>query len=361
MPEQTTYKIATIPQKYLEKILKLQQDQDKSRQKEYEESLEELKNITGLLTQLNSFIGTNINIAKTKRSIAYHSGAVEVQTALLNKPSNPDNYTVIVDIYAQNSSRPIQQMTLINDGPGDLYFIVSQSKDVFSQNEGLLHPNDIRMLFNVYEVRLRVTQPLTVFRLLEGEMRTGSFSPTSKANVEIRLSIQTNEKIKFFDALFDINVPDITIKLPAVQTLFANYGIVSYMPPLPPGQTATLVDTESGLSMPYLIPTGYILEAFDFTGNLSTDSTIRVYLEPIVNSKAIFGQTIFSLRSTLTLANRGPTINLVSNLNAYSTVGIDPTGAPAPGRYTLFTITNDDPFYNTIGNVFFRAVIRKLS
>lgn len=349
-----------IDYKLLNKLVKLQEDREKKDQDQSYLLLDSINQLNKLIEQLIYVGTTGSTVAATKKYIPFQTGTTTIPIVQKTQPTNPDDYASIVNVYAQNDSKPIQHMTLINDGPGNIFFIVAHSKNDVSTQEGLIRVNDQRELFNVYEVRLRTDLPLTSFRLIEGIFRTGSFAPATKASVEIRLTPQANEKVKFFDALFDINVPTITINSPATNTIAANYGISSFMPPLPPGHTAALVDLETGLPMPFLIPTGFILEGFDFTGNFSTDYTLRVYLEPIPDTKAIFGQTILSLRSTIPITSRGLGLNLTSNVNSYSTQGIDPNGAPAPGRLTLDTITNDDPFNNMIGNIFFRAVIRKL-
>ncbi len=349
-----------IDYKLLNKLVKLQEEHEKQEQDQSILLLDSINQLNKLIEQL-IFVGTTgSTVAATKKYIPFQTGTVTIPVVQKTQPANPDDYASIVNVYAQNDSKPIQHMTLINDGPGNIFFIAAHSKNDVSTQEGLIRVNDQRELFNVYEVRLRTDLPLTSFRLIEGIFRTGSFAPATKASVEIRLTPQTNEKVKIFDAIFDINVPTITINSPSTNTIAANYGISSFMPPLPPGHTSSFIDIETGLPMPFLIPEGYILEAFDLTGNISTDATIRVYLEPIPNSAAIFGQTILSLRSTLPIGNRGNIINLVQNLNSYTTQGIDPNGAPAPGRLTLNTLTNDDAFNNLIGNLFFRSVIRKL-
>lgn len=114
-------------------------------------------------------------------------------------------------------------MSLVNDGPGDIYFITAQSKDLFNTQEIVLHPNDLRELYNVYEIRSRTTLPLTGFRLVEGIIRTGSSAPFTKTNVEIRPIYQLNEKLKIFVLTFDNQVPTITITSPTIQTLVADY------------------------------------------------------------------------------------------------------------------------------------------
>lgn len=349
----------TIPQKYLDKIFKLQQDQDKARQEEYQLLKEHLAQMNILLSELIKIDESGSTVASGKKIVPFQTGS-QVVGQLVTKPTNPDGYPTIIDLYAINDNRVIPHMTLINDGPGDLFFISAYAKNVFNENEGHLNVNDQRELFNVYEVRLRSTLPKTTFRLIEGIFRTGSFAPQTKANIEIRPTIQSNEILKVFDAIFDFTVP-ITITSPTTQTFPVLNIFPSFQPPLPPGATATFVDTATTLSMPFLIPPSYILEAFAYFGNTSTDCTVRVYAEPVPDSAAIFGTTTFSLRSVLPYTNRGIPFNFVPNINFYSTEAIDPKGAPPPGRFVLFTITNDDPFNNMIGNPFFVAVQRQLS
>lgn len=357
--------------KLLKNICKLQDDQKKSQDAEHQILVTHLEQMNKFLAELNSIMGTNVNIAKGQKSIPFDTGSVTVPTANLTKPTNPDGYPAagMVNVYALHDSTPIQYMTLINNGPGDIYFVTAYSRNEFNTNEGLLHPNDQRELFNVYEVRLRVTQPLTSYRLMEGTFRTGSFAPATKANTEIRPTLQANETLKIFDAVFEVPTPIINITSPGVQNIAANYTLLAaYRAPLPPGATATFVDATTLLVMPYLIPSGFILEAFAFFGNTSTDCTLRIWAEPVVNSAVFFGVRTFTLKSVLPFSARGIPFNFISNINFYSTEFTDPTGAPffdllgnpAPGRYVLFTITNDDPFNNMIGDPFFVAILRRL-
>lgn len=347
-------------QKYMDKVNKMQQDQEKSRQQEYQLLQTHLSQMNILLDELIKVSGSGSTIASTKKIVPFQTGSQDVGQEVI-PPSNPDSYPTSVNIYKINSNRTIPHMTLINDGPGEIFFISAYSKDVFNTREEHVNINDQRELFNVFEIRLRSTLPKTTFRLVEGIYRTGSFAPQTKANVEIRPTLQTNEILKVFDAIFDIDTPNITISSPTVQSFPAFYFIPSFQPPLAPGETATFVDNSTASAMPFLIPTGFILEAFAYFGNTSTDCTIRIWAEPIPDSKSIFGTTIFVIRSIIPFSSRGIPFNFVPNINEYNTQGLDPLGAPAPGRLVLFTITNDDPFNDLIGNPFFVSILRQLS
>lgn len=347
-------------QKYMDKMNKMQQDQEKSRQQESDILQTYLAQMNVLIDELIKVSGSGSTVASTKKIVPFQTGSQSVGQ-LNTKPTNPDSYPTSVNVYKINDNRTVPHMTLINDGPGEIFFINSYSNDVFNTSEGHLNVNDQRELFNVYEIRLRSNLPKTTFRLIEGIFRTGSFAPQTKANVENRPTVQPNEILKVFDAVFDNAVPTITITSPTVQTFPANYGFASFQNPLPPGQTAALVDTSNGSPMPFLIPIGFILEAFAFFGNTSTSGTIRIWAEPIPNSAAIFGTTLFTLRSILPFSLRGRPIEPQLNINFYSTEQIDPHGAPPPGRFALFTVTNDDPFANMLGNPFFVAILRQLS
>ena len=349
-----------VLQKYLDKIAKMQQDQEKSIIEEFQLLRANLSQMNIILDRLAKINESGSTVASGKKIVPFQTGSQSVGQ-LDNPPTNPDDYPTRVDVYSINSNKVIPHMTLINDGPGEVFFINAYSKNVFNIQEGHLNVNDQRELFNVYEIRLRSNLPQTTFRLIEGIFRTGSFAPQTKANVENRPSVQTNEVLKVFDAVFDNPVPTITITSPTVQTLIANYGFTSFQNPLPPGKTATFVDTATGLTMPFLIPTGFILEAFAFFGNTSTECTIRIWAEPIPGSAAIFGSTIFTLRSALPFSSRGRPIEPQLNINFFSTEQIDPRGAPFPGRFALFTVTNDDPFNDMIGDPFFVAILRQLS
>ena len=340
-----------MPQKYLDKIVKLQQDQDKFRQDEFELLITQLSQLNILLDQLIKISESGSTVAATKKTIVYQTGSQEAGQ-LNTQPSNPAGYPTIIDIYAQNNSRPIPHMTLINDGPGQIFYIVAHSKTDISAKEFTLNVNDQRELFNVFELRFRANLPLTTFRLIEGIFRTGSFSPTAKANIEIRPTLQPNETRVEFDAVFDNAVAAINITLPAPQVLIPLYILPTFMAPLPPGQTATMVNLSTGLSMPYTIPEGFIIEFFSIFGNMSTDFTIRMYISLIPGT--------FTLFTTLPASSRGPPINLILNVNQFTTAGLDPGGAPSGGRQVLTTITNDDPFNNMIGDFNIAAILRRL-
>ncbi len=341
-----------MPQKYLDKILKLQQENDIVRREEFSILQQQLDRTNVILDQMVKITESGSTIAATKKIIPFQTGSQDA-LQLNTQPDNPDDYPTIVDIYAQNDSKSIQHMTLINDGPGQIFYIVAHSKTDISTREAVLNVNDQRELFNVFEIRLRSTLPLTTFRLIEGIFRTGGFSPTAKANVEIRPTLQPNEIRVEFDAVFDVAVPAINISLPAPNVLVPNYFLPTYMPPLPPGQTATLVNLSTGLAMPFNIPEFFIIEFFSIFGNLSTDSTVRFYVELIP------GQ--YTLYTALPGSARGLPFNLVLNVNQFNTQGIDPLGAPLGGRNVLAIITNDDPANNMVGDFNLTTILRRMS
>jgi len=342
----------TIPQKYLDKIVKMQQDQDKAREQEYQLLRQHLDQMNVLLDQLIKVSGSGSTIAATKKLIPFQTGSQGVGQLLI-PPANPDDYPTRIDVYKINDNRTVPHMTLINDGPGDIFFISSYSNNQFNTREEHLNVNDQRELFNVYEVRLRSTLPTTTIRLIEGIFRTGSTAPQTKINVEVRPTLQTNEIRVEFDALFDNVVPTITITSPVVDTLIPNYIIPTFQAPLLPGATATLVDLATGLAMPFTVPEGFIIEFFSIFGNLSTDNTTRFYIELIPGE--------FTLFTVLPASNRGVTFNLVLNVNQFNTQGIDPLGAPLGGRRVLATITNDDPFNNMIGDYNISTILRRIT
>ena len=342
---------ASIPQKYVDKILKSQQDQEKIRQDEFALLRQNLIQMNQILVAMTDISQSSGQTAYGKKPIPYQNGSQPVGQ-LNNPPSDPENYPTIVNIYSINNSRPIEHMTLINDGPGTLFFIVAHSKTDISTQEVTLNVNDQRELFNVYEIRLRANLPLSTFRLAEGVFRTGSTAPQTKINVEIRQTLQSNEIRVEVDELFDNQVPTITITSPSVQTLTPNYIYSGIQPPLPPGQTATLVNVATGLAMPLLVPEGFIIEFFSMYANTSTDCTIRFYIELVPGE--------FTLFTVLPMSARGLPINLVLNINQFNTQLVDPNGAPPGGRLTLVTVTNDDPFNDLIGDCDIVGTFRRL-
>ena len=338
-------------QKYMDKMTKMQQDQEKARQQEYQLLQMHLAQMNVLLDELIKVSGSGSTVASTKKIVPFQTGSQDVGQLNI-PPTNPDSYPTRVDVYSINSNKTIPHMTLVNDGPGEIFFISAYSKDVFNTREEHLNVNDQRELFNVYEIRLRSTLPTTTFRLIEGIFRTGSTAPQTKINVEVRPTLQTNELRVEFDATFDNVVGAITINSPTPDILIPNYFLPSFQMPLAPGATATLVNLAMASQMPFTIPEGFIIEFFSIFANLSTDNTVRFYIELIPGE--------FTLFTVLPASNRGVTFNLVLNVSQFSTQGIDPVGAPAGGRRVLVTITNDDPFNDMIGDYNISAILRKI-
>lgn len=342
----------TMSQKYLDKIVKMQQDQDKARQQEYELLQIHLGQMNVLLDQLVKVNESGSTVASGKKYIPFQTGSQDVGQLII-PPSNPDNYPTRIDVYALNSNRVIPHMTLINDGPGNIFFISAYSREISSTKEEHLNVNDQRELFNVYELRLRADLPTTTVRLLEGIFRTGSTAPQTKINVEVRPTLQTNELRVEFDAVFDNIVPTITISAPFPQILTPNYFLPTFMPPLPPGQTSTMINLATGLAMPFTVPEGFIIEFFSIFGNMTTDYTVRFYIELIPGE--------FTLFTVLPSTNRGMPINLILNVNQFNTQGIDQLGAPVGGRQVLTTITNDDPLNDMIGDFNIATILRRIT
>lgn len=338
----------TMSQKHLDKILKLQQDQEKSRQEEYQLLKEHLAQMNILLAEMIKVNETGSTVAATKKTIPFHTGS-ETAGQLNTAPSNPDGYPTIINIYSQNDSRPIQHMTLVNDGPGEIFFIVAHSKIDFSTKEAHLNVNDQRELFNVFEVRLRSNLPLTTFRLIEGIFRTGSFAPATKANTEIRPTIQPNEKLKAFVLSADFTPPIV----PIVPPVPAVYLGPSFHAPIAPGVTLQLTDIETFLNMPYIVPQGFILETFSTLTTFTTPWTLRGYYELAPTTG------VYNLAFTLPSVARSD-IQWLLNVNIISSQVVDPFGAPAGGRGILFTITNDDLANNMIGEIDIIMILRQL-
>lgn len=341
--------------KYIDKLTKLQQDQEGALQLEFELLRQHLAQMNILLDQLIKVNESGSTVAASKKIVPFHTGS-QLVGQLLIPPTNPDDYPTRVDIYSINSNRTIPHMTLVNDGPGDIFFINSYSKNVFNEKEGQLHVNDQRELFNVFEIRLRSTLPKTTFRLIEGIFRTGGFAPNTVANTTIKPTIQPNEVLLFLAITFDNQVPTITITVPTVQTFIADYSIPSILLPLPPGATSALIDQATGIPMPFTVPEGFIFESFALFSNMNVDFTVRNYFE------FVLGSGVFSLSTVIPIAARGSgTFNAVFNISEFNTQGVDPLGAPPGGRRFLITLTNDDPFNNAIGDFDFFGILRQIT
>lgn len=335
----------------LNKIVKLQEEQEKR-------SKDERDLLTQKLDQMNRLLAESIAIAESdsrnasgKKNVPFSTGTVRITQAQSSRPDNPDGYSIILDIYALNGGRIIPHMSLINDGPGDIYFITSFAKNVFNEKEDFIRPNDVRELFNVYELRLRATLPQTTFRLIEGILRTGSYAPGTKSNTEIRPTIADNEVLKDFSVVFDNIDPIINIISPTTQTLTPDFFFTTA--PLPPGGTTTLFDAATLQPMPFTIPEGYIMEAFAIQTGFSTEFTLRNYLQLFPD--------VYTLFSVFPSSNRLLPYNTQLNLTLLTTAGLDPFGAPPGGRNLLITVTNDDPFNNMIGTIDWWIILRQIS
>lgn len=343
-------------QKYMDKMVKLQQDQEKNLQQELELLRTSLAQTNSLLDQLVKINESGSTIAAGKKIVPFHTGSELVGQQVI-PPTDPDQYPTKIDVYSINSNKVIPHMTLINDGPGEIFFINAYAKNVFNEKEGHLNVNDQRELFNVFEIRLRATLPLTTIRLIEGIFRTGGIAPNTIANTTIRPTLQTNQILKDFTIQFDLDVP-ITITVPTVQNFAVDptpLGLVN-QPPLPPGETATPVDSSTGLPLPFTVPAGFNIELFGVFINMSTDYTVRSYFRFPFSPPGTF--TRFP---TWPSSNRGITPNESLNLSFFSTSLIFPAGAPPGGIDTMITITNDDPLNNMIGDLDILAILSRLS
>lgn len=322
-----------------------------------------------------------IDIArKTKdKSIFYNTGHVIIKKASTSPPDSTDNYPSVQDVYANNNQNPIEVMTLMNHGPGNLFYILRDKSQTFSATEEILHVGESRILFNVYEIRARTDIPNTEYHLVEGELRAASFSRNYKNFVENRIVLQQNEANLSIQILFDTDINPIVTTLPVAPINVPNPGPFPTFnaanireAPLGPGLTAGFIAANIlsdniaitneisaaqpaafPFMLPFIIPKGYIAEGFLFTINTSTNCTVRSYLDLVPGT--------FTLSQTVPLSARGNGLNLALNINFISTQVIDPTGAPTGGRRFMVTITNDDTVNNMIGTADFELIIRKLS
>jgi len=299
--------------------------------------------------------GNSTNPSK-KKTIPYNTESIPVGQ-LNTKPSNPDDYPTKINLYIVNN-KVIPHMTLINDGPGDVYFVAAYENNQISDSEGHLNVNDQRELFNVYEIRLRSDLPQTTFRLTEGVFRTGSFAPQTKANTEIRPTLQANEKIKEFGILMDKRIlpvpPDPFGKIPITPPLSVVYSNVAFIDPIAAGVTYQLFDLETALPMPYIVPAGCVLESFVILWNFTVNSTLRIYFQPHPPLP------IYNLNFTIPISAR-LLPNLVLNANIISTRLVDPFGAPPTGRGVLLTVTNDDSSAVMVGELYILMILRQLN
>jgi hypothetical protein len=346
--------------KDLGKILKLQQQPDTNQNTDNTSKmiLNYMSMQNEILSRLLDYIENSTTYIGRKKSVPYGTGIVQVPIVQLQPPANDSDYAVIINVYAQNGMKPIAQMNLVNEGPGNIFFKAVYANNTISAQELELRPNEVRVLYNVYEIRLRTDLYLTGFRLVEEELRTGSLSSTIKNYIEIRPILTANEKLKIFSAVFDNKTPTLIIQQPTpMQTLPVDFSLASFQNPLPPGNTATVTDFETGLRMPYTVIAGSILEAFSVMANLNTNTSLRIFVE----ADPVTYPGVYTLAYNFPISPRGVPFQLQLNISQISTAVFDPNGAPATGRAVIITLTNDDPFNYTIGGFTFQAILRKIT
>jgi len=125
----------------------------------------------------------------------------------------------------------------------------------------------------------------------------------SSARERRGLSLEYLQSLKIFTIVFSAEA------LP-----FTPYAWVQ--PPLAPGALASLIDVETGLSMPFTVPLGYTATIVDFGIGLTEDAIMWTYLSGFVLSNAgVYpgGNTYYENR-----------------IQAISTALIDPTGVLSP-------------------------------
>ncbi len=91
----------------------------------------------------------------------YNTNFTEILVATPNKPESPDALTINgspgyqVHKINQTLMRNSPNLTVINDGTSTLYVVLSQDGKKWSQDENPLLPGELRIFYNVYEIRLR--------------------------------------------------------------------------------------------------------------------------------------------------------------------------------------------------------------
>ena len=316
------------------------------------------------LLEVKDILNDRIIPEKPKKSIPYNSGLVSIASVLRTQPPDPSGYTVTENVYANNNNKPIPQMYFINSGPGNIYYVVFENAEKFSNNEEMLSPGERRVLYNVFEIRMRTDMPLTRYRLVENEMSIGSFSNTFKNYVENRVVLQPNEFGCEFEVLFDTDINPVPgTALPTDNSLFIRQN------PLAAGASAFFTNTiiyppsrvaSSPFSaivlpapMPFTIPTGWIAEGFAFCGLMSRNFSLRDWMDVVP------GSGVYTLLQTWTFPARSSVI-LTHNFNIVSTQYLDETGAPSPRNF-IFTITNDDAANTMIGHFGIDVILRRLT
>jgi hypothetical protein len=319
-----------------------------------------------------------------KKSVPYNTGEISISAPLRTKPADPSGYTFTENVYAKNNNKPLEKGHLINGGIGRIFFIVYENSQTFSDQEEVLNPGEHRVLYNIFEIRLRVDQPFTRFRFVENDLFSGSLAPLYKNSFENRIVLQPNEASLTLGILFDTDINPVTVTAPPAPILVpdpgpfpTNNALFMRQNPLGPGLTAAFIvngifsrffsndgldpallailnTTPPPFMMPFTIPAGFVVEGFVITHSFSTDFTLRDWVELVP------GTGVYTVIQTFVTSKRGFGFNAEFNLNFISTQFLDPDGAPAPGRKFIFTITNDDTVNSMSGTSDFELVLRKL-
>ena len=115
----------------------------------------------------------------------FNTGKLKITMSSLDKPdmdqiANIDNNEPGYDrINVYDSMNRTANITVINDGPDEIYFIVNRNgidhqKSMWSQNEISLYPGEVWKIYHVHELRIRSEYQGNEYRITEDDIIIGS-------------------------------------------------------------------------------------------------------------------------------------------------------------------------------------------
>lgn len=103
----------------------------------------------------------------TKEYRSYYDIDNTITTALATNPSNPDHPSYNVEPVFQHSQRNAEKIYVSNDGSDTLFVLVSHGGVEHSTRERPVYPGDVKVYYNVFELRLRSPTAGVPYRVSE--------------------------------------------------------------------------------------------------------------------------------------------------------------------------------------------------
>jgi len=111
----------------------------------------------------------------------FNTGSVKITMSTLDQPDMDQISDIDKDIAGYDRIRVFDSMkrlaniTVINDGPTELYFIVNRNgidhpEEEWSQNEIMIYPGEAWKIYNVHELRIRSETQANKYRITEDDI-----------------------------------------------------------------------------------------------------------------------------------------------------------------------------------------------